>query len=108
MPHKILLATIWPSIYPITQLALYYLKSYFQQYYPRALAPVIIDTKAFASNQKLSSVAEEIIRQEPEIVGFSCYVWNIERILKLSGMVKKGCPKVKIILGGPEVSPRPE
>jgi len=108
MPHKILLTTICPSIYPITQLALYYLKSYFQQHYLSDLAPATIDINVFPWNQKLGTIAKDIIKERPEIVGFACYVWNIEQILKVAGMIKKGCPKIKIMLGGPEVSPRPE
>jgi len=37
-------------------------------------------------------------------LGFSCYIWNIEKTLKVARIIKRSTPSVKIILGGPEVS----
>ncbi len=46
-----------------------------------------------------------ISRISPKIVGFSCYCWNMEKILKLSPLIKQLNPEIKIVLGGPEVGP---
>jgi radical SAM superfamily enzyme YgiQ (UPF0313 family) len=40
----------------------------------------------------------------PDIICFSCYVWNIERILGLSEKLKQQNNKRVIVLGGPEAS----
>jgi hypothetical protein len=42
--------------------------------------------------------------QAPDVVGFSCYLWNVERSLGLCGRLHgPGGPRV--VLGGPEISP---
>lgn len=41
------------------------------------------------------------------MIGFSCYIWNIEETIKLVGILKQVMPEVKIVLGGPEVSYEP-
>lgn len=38
------------------------------------------------------------------IAGFSCYVWNIEKMLRLAEILKKLLPGLYIAFGGPEVS----
>ena len=40
----------------------------------------------------------------PTLVGFTCYVWNIERSLWLAEQIKRARPEVKILLGGPEIT----
>lgn len=51
---------------------------------------------------------EEIIRNiyklAPNLVAFSCYIWNVELVLKISNSIKKLLPNTKVVLGGPEVS----
>jgi radical SAM superfamily enzyme YgiQ (UPF0313 family) len=55
-------------------------------------------------NQKVNDIAESILQCTPEIVGFGVYIWNIQEISKLAFILKKLKPKLKIIVGGPEVS----
>ena len=45
-----------------------------------------------------------IAQRRPDILGFSAFSWNIERILFLSRRLKKTLAP-KIVLGGPEVTP---
>jgi radical SAM superfamily enzyme YgiQ (UPF0313 family) len=49
-----------------------------------------------------------LAKEHPAIVGFSCYCWNINTILDLSRYLKQHDPKIKLILGGPEVGPASE
>lgn len=46
---------------------------------------------------------EYIISANPEIVGFSCYGWNVLRSYYLAKQIKKTLPECLIIFGGPEV-----
>ena len=39
-----------------------------------------------------------------ELIAFSCYIWNISRILEVACLLKKKNPGCRIMLGGPEVS----
>ena len=56
-------------------------------------------------NSDVNAFAEQIINENPDIVSFSSYIWNIEKTLELCRILKEkiGCT---IILGGPEVSYR--
>ncbi len=58
-------------------------------------------------NSDINAFAEQIINENPDIVSFSSYIWNIEKTLELCKILKEkiGCT---IILGGPEVSYRPK
>lgn len=58
----------------------------------------------FSINESLKSIYSVIIREKPDIVAFSCYIWNIEYIIKLTGDIKRANPDIIIIAGGPEVS----
>ena len=58
----------------------------------------------FNINLDMTGVLSDIINKSPDIIGFSCYIWNIEYILKLCGDIKLIKPDTIIILGGPEVS----
>ena len=39
-----------------------------------------------------------------KVIGFSCYIWNIEKILAITEQLKKLLPDITVIYGGPEVS----
>jgi len=40
----------------------------------------------------------------PVIVGFSCYLWNVERTLYLCSLIRQRMPGSTVVLGGPEVT----
>jgi radical SAM superfamily enzyme YgiQ (UPF0313 family) len=46
-----------------------------------------------------------ILEREPWLVGFTCYVWNIERTLWIAQELKRHRPDLRIVLGGPEITP---
>jgi radical SAM superfamily enzyme YgiQ (UPF0313 family) len=45
-----------------------------------------------------------LAKREPWLVGFTCYVWNIERTLWIARELKRARPNVRVVLGGPEVT----
>ena len=51
----------------------------------------------------IKRLLEYIISANPEIVGFSCYGWNVLRSYYLAKQIKKTLPECLIIFGGPEV-----
>lgn len=55
-------------------------------------------------NEKIENAAERIVKQQPGIIGFCCYIWNIRQTKQLIALVKDQLPHAVIILGGPEVS----
>ncbi len=55
-------------------------------------------------NDSTAAVAEEIFKTGEKHILFSCYLWNIEMVLKVSEILKKADSNIIITLGGPEVS----
>ena len=91
------------------------------KYIHASLAPwcLLAGVKAFAKNdydiKVLESTingnphdfAQKIISENPQVVSFSCYIWNITGTLEICKEIKKNL-NCKIILGGPEVAYRPQ
>jgi Radical SAM superfamily/B12 binding domain len=50
-------------------------------------------------------LADRIARDEPEFLGLSLYLWNVERSLHLAREVKRRSPRTTVLIGGPEVNP---
>ncbi len=51
------------------------------------------------------TILRYLVDSQPDMVGMSCYLWNIERSLFLAGKLKRHLPSCKIVLGGPEINP---
>lgn len=63
-----------------------------------------VNTIEFSINDSVSSIVRGILETSPSAVGFSCYIWNIEHVLKAASSIKKVLPHCFIFLGGSEVS----
>lgn len=59
-------------------------------------------------NEDLHDILSSIYKQNPCIVCFSCYIWNIEMVYDLCHSIRNILPDTKIILGGPEVTYEPK
>lgn len=79
-------------------LSLYYLRSFCHD------LPYQFLVKEYTINENLLDIAGDLHQEKAEIIGFSCYIWNIEPTLKLCSILKKVDPGLFIVLGGPEVS----
>ncbi|MCI9625680.1 MAG: B12-binding domain-containing radical SAM protein [Clostridia bacterium] len=62
----------------------------------------------FTTAQETMRIAAEVVRKKADVIGFSCYIWNAEKILALAEIVKKAAPQTMIVLGGPEVAYMPK
>jgi radical SAM superfamily enzyme YgiQ (UPF0313 family) len=58
----------------------------------------------FDINQRPLDIAERLLAQNPKIIGFGIYIWNVEPTAEIIAALKRLRPDIKIILGGPEVS----
>ncbi len=58
-------------------------------------------------NGDTESFADQIINEKPDVVAFSCYIWNITKTLEICRIIKRN-HDCKIVLGGPEVAYRPK
>lgn len=60
--------------------------------------------REFTINEKNEYIMAEIFREQPDVLAFSVYIWNVGAILEICREYKKVAPQSYIILGGPEVS----
>lgn len=65
---------------------------------------VEIAVEEYTINDELINITNSIYKKNPDVIGLSCYIWNIEYVTKLAEVIKKFLPYVTIIIGGPEVS----
>lgn len=100
---KLLLTTL-NSKYVHTNLALKYLYCAGKEMAAGDGGGAEIELREFTINNDMNYVYGEIIRGSYDCVCFSCYIWNIEKVLNLTADLKKAQPSMKILLGGPEVS----
>ena len=57
-------------------------------------------------NENQDKLSERILAGNAAAICFSCYIWNIEKVLYLCERIKLAKPETVIILGGPEVAYR--
>ena len=50
------------------------------------------------------ALVTEILARQPWLLGWTCYLWNVERSLEISRLVKEQRPEVRILFGGPEIT----
>ena len=81
-----------------SNLAVRYLKNYCQS------KNIIADILEFSINDSMDKILKNIYLCKSNVLAFSCYIWNIEMILKITESLKRIRPDLIIILGGPEVS----
>ncbi len=61
----------------------------------------------FVIGAKTTEIVERLLAQQPRIIGFGVYIWNVEETTRVVAMLKRVAPQVVIVLGGPEVSYEP-
>jgi len=88
-------------------LSLFYIKSYAET------DPVIgarsrIDVVVPEDASDAARTAAEIVSRKPDIVGFSCYIWNMLHTMEIARRVKEQAPDTTVVVGGPDVSSVPK
>ena len=81
-----------------SNLAVQYLKSYCKA------NDIDVAALEFNINDSIENILSDIYLTKCNVLGFSCYIWNIETVLKICKSIKKIRSDSIIILGGPEVS----
>jgi len=93
---KVVLSTL-NAKYIHMNLAIRYLKAYAEPEFSVELAEYTIKDPSL-------NIVTDLFLKKPDVIGFSCYIWNIEETIKVIQMIKKIDPNIKIVLGGPEVT----
>ncbi|WP_417897154.1 B12-binding domain-containing radical SAM protein [Bacillus haimaensis] len=92
-----IIATTLNAKYIHTNLAIRYLKAYAEPEYT-------VDLVEYTIKDPVMNIVSDLIQKKPDVIGFSCYIWNIEETIKVMSMLKKVNPELIIVLGGPEVT----
>lgn len=91
---------VWLAInaqYVHTSLSVRYLREVSRKYAETEILELTI-------NNHLPEMLGRIYETQPDVLGISCYIWNVEQIKKLLPLLEKVLPGTVIICGGPEVS----
>ena len=67
-----------------------------------------VEPVEYTINQAMEEILADIYRRKPDVVGFSCYIWNWRLVQELLEELPKLLPDIDLWLGGPEVSHAPE
>ena len=63
-----------------------------------------VELAEFTINHYADDILQEIYRRRPDVVAFSCYIWNLQMIERVLEDLPRVLPEVQIWAGGPEVS----
>lgn len=98
MKGRNVLLTAINAKYIHSNLAVYSLKANAGPYAGR------VDIAEYSINHRREEILQGIYDHSPAVVGFSCYIWNIEYVLDVAADLRSILPDTVIVLGGPEVS----
>lgn len=97
---KVLLTAV-NAKYIHSNLAIYSMKAYAEQ---KGCPGAEIQLAEYTINQQQDGILRGIYEKKPDLLCFSCYIWNISFVRELIRDVKKILPRTRIWVGGPEVS----
>ncbi len=63
-----------------------------------------VELAEFTINHRTEEILRDLYCREPDVLLFSCYIWNVEQVKELVRECAKVMPQVPVWLGGPEVS----
>lgn len=93
-----LLLTAINAKYIHSNLAVYSLRAYAKEYRDS------IELAEYTINHRMEYILSGIYKKKPDVLCFSCYIWNISEVLAVAEEFHKLCPDVPVWMGGPEVS----
>lgn len=97
---KVLLTAV-NAKYIHSNLAIYSMKAYAEQ---KGCPGAEIQLAEYTINQQQDGILRGIYEEKPDLLCFSCYIWNISFVRELIYDLKKILPRTRIWVGGPEVS----
>ena len=79
--------------------AIYSLRAYAGEEYRK-----YIELAEYTINNQKEEILADLYKRKPDIIGFSCYIWNFNMVRELLPEIPKILQSTAIWLGGPEVS----
>lgn len=89
------------SKYIHSSLAPWYLYAACKQKCTQDIHPFVVEGTI---NEPLENIRDRITEKNPDVVLFSCYIWNIAKTKQLCKDLKAYNPHLLTVVGGPEVS----
>lgn len=87
------------------------------QYVHMALAPwylkaacadvCTVEVREFTINRDNRAILRSLVEEQPDVLGFCTYLFNIEQVYALASDIKKLLPDTVIVFGGPEAGNDP-
>ena len=68
---------------------------------------ISIEIAEYTINHRPEQIWADIYKRKPDVIGISCYIWNMDMVERVAAEVHKLMPEVPVWLGGPEVSYEP-
>lgn len=81
-----------------SNLAVYCLRAYAKQYRGE------IAIAEYTINQQTNDILMDLYKKRPDVLCFSCYIWNLSYVEAIIREIRKLMPDIPIWVGGPEVS----
>lgn len=81
-----------------SNLAVYSLRAYAEKYKEE------IEIAEYTINQQIDEILMDLYKKKPDVLCFSCYIWNLNYVEELIREIAKIFPGLPIWVGGPEVS----
>lgn len=60
--------------------------------------------REFTINENSADIAEQLLAEQPRIIGLGLYIWNVAQTTEVAALIKTVAPHTLIVLGGPEAS----
>lgn len=98
---KVVLVSI-DSRFIHTNIALRYLKEFTKDLNYDCLI------REYTIQSPIMDMLDDILDDEPDMVGFSAYIWNVDQVTRIAHLIRLARPEIRLLFGGPEVSWNPE
>jgi len=66
-----------------------------------------ISFREYVVKDDVNRIADDLLAQQPDVVGIGIYIWNVEKSRMLASLLKNRKPDIILIAGGPEVGHDP-
>ncbi len=75
-----------------------------QAYLAERLPEVRVVPLEFSTRRDAAEIAFRVAEEKPDVVGFSCSIWNVDLVRRGTLLLRSLLPGAKILFGGPEIA----
>ena len=67
------------------------------RYLTKAASAFNIEAVEYNINQDLAQITADLSARQPDILGFSCYIWNITQVLQIVSDLRRVHPQLTVL-----------